>query len=192
MAIGYEDEMKRFGGYNPKMSDEMKASGQPTEMELSIEMAGPEMESDEEAIFQEMAPQGKFSKKAMNSLVKSANELLPSFGQEPTYPTFEEATITQFPTDFVRVLAMFQGAVNAAVDAEMVDAEYDFMMEDLTDDRAVMMLAGKLKQLARQRDFKAFLKNPPMEEEAPGAPQPDNEMNEPSPEDINALFAKRM
>lgn len=188
MAIGSEREMERLGGYNPKPSEEMKASGQMNEMELFME----EAVDEDEAVFAELAPQGPFTKKAVNALVKSTNELLPLFGQEPTYPDFE-GDVEGLPTDFVRVLAMFQGAVNAAVDAEMVDEEFDFMLEDLTDDRALLMLAGKLKNLSKQRDFKTFLKNPPMEEmDEEEAMVVDNEMNEPAPQDIDALFAMRV
>ena len=101
------------------------------EMEIEIKTA----EQDDESMYQNMAPKGNFSSKALNILVGATNKLLPLFGQSPDYPQFQEGAKV-LPNDFVRVLAMFQGATNQAVDAEDVPAELDFMMEDLTDDRA--------------------------------------------------------
>lgn len=184
-----EMEYKRFGGYNPKLSPEMAASPQPMEMELEIG----EMEAQDQDIFAQMAPRGPFSKKSLNTLVKATNRLLPLFGQDPTYPEFGE-DVEVLPTDFVRVLAMFQGAVNAAVDAEMAPAEADFMLEDITDDRAMTLIAGRLNQLSTDREFKSFLKNPPLEEmpEEEQMGEIDNDMNEMDDEEINKLMAARV
>lgn len=189
MAIGYEKEMERLGGYNPDMSKEMKASGQMEEMEMTIS-DDDAMEMEEEDVFAQLAPQGPFSAKAMNQLVKATNALLPAFEQEGDYPTFD-ADVDVMPTDFVRVIAMFQGAVNAAVDADMIDPEMDFELEQLTDDRSLTLLAGKLSALARSRDFKQFLKEPPMEMEMEVAEEEGGEP-EMADGDINALFAMRV
>lgn len=181
-------ERKRFGGLNPRMDAEMMASGQPQEMELMIADA----EQSDEDIFASIAPQGDFSAKALNQLVKATNRLLPLFGQEPTYPEFGE-DVEVFPTDFVRVLAMFQGAVNTAVDAEMIPEDMDFLMEEIRDDSDLTMLAGRLNSLAQARDFKEFLKNPPLEEmeeeEEVLAEQEENNMTE---ADIDAMFMERV
>lgn len=190
MARGMEMEYKRFGGYNPKMSQEMAMSSQPQQMELEIEG----MAAEDEDIFSQLAPTGNFSKKAMNQLVKATNRLLPLFGQDPTYPEFGE-DVQQFPTDFVRVLAMFQGAVNAAVDSESIEPDMDFMMEDISDDRGIVLLAGRLNQLSTDRGFKQFLKNPPQEmeeEDMMAMDEEDNNMNEMDDEEVNKLMASRI
>lgn len=186
--IASDMEKKRFGGLNPKMSGEMMASGQPEDMEIMIS----ESEANDEAVFAQIAPTGDFSVKALNNLVKATNRLLPLFGQEPTYPEFGE-DVEVFPTDFVRVLAMFQGAVNTAVDAEMIPEDMDFLMEEIADDGDLTMLAGRLNSLSGAKDFKAFLKNPPLEEmeddEEELAEMEENNMSE---GDIDAMFMDRV
>lgn len=182
-------EEKRFGGLNPKMSDEMMSSGQPAEMELTVT----QMNADDDDIFSQLAPQGDFSVKALNQLVKATNRLLPLFGQEPTYPEFGE-DVEVFPTDFVRVLAMFQGAINTAVDAEMIPEDMDFMMEEISDDRDLTLLAGRLNALSDSRDFKLFLKDPPMEEEDDEEEMGEEQMeeNNMTEADMDAMFMSRV
>ena len=58
-----------------------------------------------------ITPQGKFSKNALNRLVKELNVVLDMF--EQSYPEFEE-DITVFPEDFVRMLDMVASAVSDA------------------------------------------------------------------------------
>ena len=128
-------------------------------LQVEIETA----EGEDEAMYAEMAPTGRYSKKALNNLVKATNRLLPLFEQKPDYPTFTQDVDGQLPTDFVRVLAMFQGAINGAVQMDAIDGEFDFTLEDLTDDNAINMVAGKLSSIAKNRDFRNFLKGPPEE-----------------------------
>ena len=186
--IASDMEKKRFGGLNPKMSGEMMASGQPQDMEIMIS----ESEANDEAVFAQIAPTGDFSVKALNNLVKATNRLLPLFGQEPTYPEFGE-DVEVFPADFVRVLAMFQGAINTAVDAEMIPEDMDFMMEEISDDRDLTLLAGRLNALSDSRDFKLFLKDPPMEEEDEEEMDEEQmEENNMTEADIDAMFMDRV
>ena len=161
-------------------------------MEIEIQAA----EGEDEMMYEEMAPMGKFSRKALNNLVKATNRLLPLFEQTPDYPQFDADIDGKLPTDFVRVLAMFQGAVNAAVDADVLDDEMDFVMEDMTDDQALMSIAGKITSIAGNREFRSFLKNPPEmmeepEEEISGA-EVAMEGEEMSPEQMDKLFAGRI
>ena len=165
------------------LEEEMNEGG----MSLEVEISGAE-EADE-GMFAEMSPEGRFSQKQLNNLVKATNRLLPAFGQEPDYPEFGE-DITKFPTDFTRIMAMFQGAITQAAEMDAIPMEMDFDLASLTDDAGLMALAGKLTSLAKSRDFKQFLKNPPVEEE-------EEEMEEagpvqPSEEEIDAMFASRM
>lgn len=175
----------------------------PEGAEMEIEIAVGQAEMDDEAMYAEMAPRATnrpFSRKALNNLVKATNRLLPLFGQDPTYPEFDE-DIQVFPTDFVRVLAMFQGAANEAVDTDILDMEMDMLMEDITDDQAVNMLAGKLTQLAQSKEFKRFLteameepEGMEMEEPMEGetAPAGSMEPEEMAQDEIDNLFANRM
>lgn len=70
---------------------------------------------------------------------------------EQSYPEFEE-DITVFPEDFVRMLDM---VASAASDAG-VDFELD--MQSITDDRSLMMVAGQLRNLAKDKTFKSSWK----------------------------------
>ena len=147
------------------------------EIEVGIGPAIEDAQVAEEEMLQEAAPKGKFTPKGLNSLVKATNQLLPLFEQEGDYPTFD-ADLTELPSDFVRVLSMFQAAIGDAIAAEEVEAELGFELMDLRDDTGLTGLAGKLASVAKSKDFKKFLAVPKAEEdEAPAeeAPAPDAE-----------------
>ena len=151
-----------------------------------------EAEQADDQFFTEIAPRGRFSSKAMNALVTSANALLPLFDQEPTYPKFDAGEIEVFPTDFTRILNMFAAASRDAAAENRIDEQLVISLEGVNDDRAVQLMAGKIKLLAKSRDFKRFL-----DEEAPGeAPAPEAEeptdTDEMADDDIDALFMSRM
>jgi tRNA U38,U39,U40 pseudouridine synthase TruA len=97
-----------------------------------------------------------------------------------------------FPTDFVRVLGMFQGAVNQAVDSESISEDYDFNMEELTNDAKVTFLAAKLSKLAGEKDFKMFLKEPPEEEMTEEEAMEEETVAPPTEEETDKLFMGRM
>jgi len=150
-------------------------------------------EQDEEIAFSEMAPRGRFSAKALNNLVKATNRLLPKFGQTPDYPMFNE-NLTELPTDFVRVLAMFQGATDDAVSQGIVDDEFAFEFEDITSDGNLMILAGKINKLATDKQYDRYLKSQPTDEPEEGEEMVEDETTtEDMPlEDVDALFMERM
>jgi len=150
-------------------------------------------EQDEEMAFAEMAPRGRFSAKALNNLVKATNRLLPKFGQTPDYPSFE-GDITEFPTDFVRVLAMFQGATDDAVEQGIVDDEFAFEFEDISSDGNLMILAGKINKLASDKQYDRYLKSQPTDEPIEGEEMVEDEITtEDMPmEDVETLFMERM
>lgn len=166
-----------------KMNEEM--------MGLDAEIGAAEQE--EEVAFAQMAPKGRFTAKALNNLVKATNRLLPKFGQTPDYPMFE-GEITEFPTDFVRVLAMFQGATDDAVEKGIVDDEFGFDFEDITSDANLMILAGKINKLASDKQYDRYLKSQPTEEPEEGEEMVDEEAltQDMPPEDVDALFMERM
>jgi len=150
-------------------------------------------EQDEEMAFAEMAPKGRFSAKALNNLVKATNRLLPKFGQTPDYPSFE-GDITEFPTDFVRVLAMFQGATDDAVEQGIVDDEFAFEFEDISSDGNLMILAGKINKLASDKQYDRYLKSQPTDEPIEGEEMVEDEITteDMPPEEVDALFMERM
>ena len=148
----------------------MKMPKVEVEVEMENEGKGPmagmaaEAEDSEEGMYEETAPKGKFSPKGLMPLVKAANALLPAFGQTPDYPALKEP-MTQLPTDLTRVLSMFIAAVDDAVSAEAVDPQMTLSLDGVTDDRGLMLLAAKIDALAKNKDFKRFLKEPgPMPE----------------------------
>jgi len=158
-------------------------------MEMEIEIQG--AEQDDESMFGQMAPRGRFTAKALNNLVKATNRLLPLFDQTPDYPTFE-SNITEFPTDFVRVLAMFEGAVSGAIEEDIIDEEMDFDMGDITGDENVNMLAGKINRLVNDRSFKKYLKGMSDDKgEATEGEEPDTD-EDMEDMDVDALFMERM
>ena len=150
-------------------------------------------EQEEEVAFAQMAPKGRFSAKALNNLVKATNRLLPKFGQTPDYPEFS-GNITEFPTDFVRVLAMFQGATDDAVEQGIVDDEFAFDFENITDDANLMVLAGKINKLASDKQYDRYLRSQPTEEEETeeGMIEDDMETEDMPPQAVDALFMERM
>jgi hypothetical protein len=169
----------------------MKLGGKVNEEMLDAEIGA--AEQDEEMAFAEMAPRGRFSAKALNNLVKATNRLLPKFGQTPDYPSFE-GDITEFPTDFVRVLAMFQGATDDAVEQGIVDDEFAFEFEDISSDGNLMILAGKINKLATDKQYDRYLKSQPTDEPEEGEVMVEDEITteDMPPEDVDALFMERM
>lgn len=168
----------------------MKLGGKVNEEMLEAEISA--AEQDEEVAFAQMAPRGRFSAKALNNLVKAANRLLPKFGQTPDYPLFQ-GDITEFPTDFVRVLAMFQGATDDAVEQGIVDDEFGFDFENITSDANLMVLAGKINKLASDKQYDRYLRSQPTEEETEEPLTEDETTTEDMPlEDVETLFMERM
>tara|TARA_R100000329_G_scaffold8516_1_gene9831 strand:- start:147 stop:665 length:519 start_codon:yes stop_codon:yes gene_type:complete len=165
---------------------------QPT-MEMEIEIQG--AEDEDEMMFEDMAPEGNYTPKALNNLVKATNRLLPLFGQTPDYPTFSEP-LTKLPTDFVRVLMMFSGAIDDAVGQDLIDNEMSFELSEITDDAMLNMLAGKINNLVNSKEFKRYLKETPsgdVEEEmdmSAGESMMGGEA--PDEEQMDALFMERM
>jgi hypothetical protein len=100
----------------------------------------------EEAEFEAMAPQGDFSKAALNSLVRSEG-------------------VEVFPSRFVRELMMIAQAVADAIDEGVVDEEMMIDLSDVASDRDLARLAGRLDSLSRDKDFRRFLKEGPSEGE---------------------------
>jgi len=154
----------------------------PTDLMAEAQAVGAEQDVLREATM--ITPQGKFSKNALNRLVKELNVVLEMF--EQSYPEFEE-DITVFPEDFVRMLDM---VASAASDAG-VDFELD--MQSIVDDRSLMMVAGQLRKLSKDKTFKKFLEsNSIMGEDEPEAEVVVEQEVVATPQDMDAMFAGRM
>lgn len=163
-------------------------------MEMEIEIQG--AEEDDEMMFDDMAPEGNYTPKALNNLVKATNRLLPLFDQTPDYPTFNEP-LTKLPTDFVRVLMMFSGAIDDAIANDMIDEEMSFELQEITDDAMINMLAGKVNNLVNSKEFKRYLKEMPdeegmEEEEVVSAGESMMDGDAPDEEQMDELFMERM
>lgn len=169
------------------------------EPSMTIDVEIDKASEDEDRDFAEMSPKGRFSAKALNNLVKATNRLLPMFDQTPDYPSFDGDT-TEFPTDFVRVLAMFKGATDDAIEQGIVDDEYGFDFDEITGDANIQVLAGKINKLAGDKGFKRYLQSMPSDEpegeemavadaDMEGAEDAEGPMKE---EDMDALFMERM
>lgn len=140
-------------------------------------------DATEDALWSEAAPQGEFTAKGLNALVKALNQALPLFQVEP-YPEFTEDTDI-LPSDFVKQLQM---VLDAGAEAGVLGDPVD--LSSLENDRDLVMVAGKVAALAKNPELKSFLA-------APAKPKPDagkpkaSAKPEPPAEDIDALFAQR-
>lgn len=171
----------------PKQTDYNMASRDPKSSPLAQTLN--EAELADEQSYDAMAPTGKFSAKALNALVKSTNKILPLFGQTPDYPTFSQ-DITKFPTDFVRVLGMISQATKDAAAAEAITPDMVVSLDNLTDDRSLLVEAGRLDALSKNKDFKSFLKEPKPADGLP--PEEEEDLTVPADEAADMLFAERL
>ena len=130
-------------------------------------------------------PEGKFSQDAVNRMIGALNEVLMLFEDE--YPMVEE-DMTMFPEDLVDKLMMIDMATEDA------DVDFDISIGDISDDRDLALVAGKLTKLAKDRDFKRFLQSDSMtgDEEVIEEEVTVEEMPEEEPMDMDAMFAGRM
>jgi hypothetical protein len=163
-----------------------RMEGEPFAAELN------EAEMADEQMYESMAPRGNFTSRGLAPLVRATNALLPLFGQTPDYPEVEDTEV--LPTDFTRILAMFSGAVDEAIQNEVLKPEMAFDISTVRDDSGLLALAGKLEMLAKDRSFKAFLEEPveeDMEMEMEGGQMPMEEQPM-SEEDMDAMFMERM
>ena len=138
---------------------------------------------DNEIASEMILPEGKFSKGALNRLVKELNVVLGLF--QDSYPEFEE-DITIFPEEFVVKLQMVG---SAAADAGV---DFDFNPAEIEDDRDLAILSGRLKKLGKEKTFKKFLEDNTLipEEEVV---EETVVQEEPTPTtDVEAIFARRM
>ena len=120
-----------------------------------LEFTKPAKDYEEEmdSAFVEGAPKGKFTKPVMNELVNAFREVqkLMGFTGEDLYPMFSEQTVTEFPPEFVRGLAMLAKAAEDYGQPGMIS------LEGIRDNAGVATLAAKVRALAEDPEFEKFL-----------------------------------
>jgi hypothetical protein len=115
-----------------------------------------EVEESEDEMYAAGAPKGKFSGKALNSLVDATNRLLPLFGLDDKYDRFSGGA-TALPPEFMRLLTMFSKAMADAIDAGILPEDAMIDMKIVVDDNSLQALAGRLGMAAKSPGFKRFL-----------------------------------
>ena len=102
----------------------------------------------------EFAPEGSYKRDTVNRFIRSVNTMLAHFSA-PNLGEVAEDVEGPLPQDLVKALMMINAALE---DAKM--SEYQINMEDLKDDRDLMMARGKIDSGAKDRSFIAFLRKP--------------------------------
>jgi len=148
-----------------------------------VEFTKPAKEYEEEmdSAFIEEAPKGKFSKPVLNELVTAFRDVqrLMGFEGEDLYPMFDQPTVTEFPPEFVRGLAMLAKAAEDFGKPGMID------LTGIKDNAGVATLAAKVRALADDPEFEKFLK-----EEASGEMEEEEDMST-EEEDMDKMFMSR-
>jgi len=146
----------------------------------------------EDEMYAGIAPKGRFTKMALNGLVRAHNKILPLFGIKDEYPLFA-SDVTEFPVEFVKPLGMVQMAVEDAAEEDVVPMELTFSLDDITEDRSLTMLTGKLDRLSKMRDFKTFLTSPRSDETTEVETKTESKTELPADSDasIDSLFLSR-
>ena len=164
------------------------------QMQEKISQASAEVGVLEDDMYEAEGPKGRFSKKAMNALIKTINDMARLFGLEDKFPPIP-ADATAFPPDIVRIISMFQQAVSDAVEADILPEDAMVEIEGITDDSGVQVLAGKLQMAAKDKKFHKFLKKPQPKVEIEiemGEEEEGMEPEEMSESDMDKMFMSRM
>jgi len=158
-------------------------SGKTGPLAEDLEMAE---EADAE-MMESIAPRGTFTSRGLDPLVKSVNMILPLFDQSPDYPKVADTDV--LPTDFVRILSMISAATADAVGEERINPEMEITLDGIRDDTGLMSLSGKIQMLAKDKSFKAFLKEPMKEPKEEVMEEEEEEMGQ---EEMDSLMMERM
>lgn len=106
------------------------------------------------------APQGKFSTGAIKKVCDALNSVLTLFPGAPPCEVGEYEGV--IPPQFIKMFEMINAAVKGAGLDELV-IDYD----SITDDKGLILLAGKLTSLGANSQFKSFLRSEKKDEAAP-------------------------
>jgi hypothetical protein len=103
--------------------------------------------------FEQFSPQGKFSKKSLQALTKAVNAALEVFRQPPL-PLPEEDIDGSLPVEHVKAIMMISDAMADSGVGEAID------LTQITDDKSLVAVAGKIDAAAKDKAFKSFLAKP--------------------------------
>ena len=165
--------------------DEMKDV--PLDSELS-ELSSA-VEAEEDAAKQELLP-GRFSATAINTLTKTLQKFFSALGIED-FATLENVTEDAMTPDIVSAIMAAVEMLQSAVSAEILDEDMSISAEDINDDRALAMLAGRLQRVVKNRKLLKELKTLMDTPEEP-KPEPMMEEETEEPVDSEQLFMDRM
>jgi len=103
----------------------------------------------------DFAPAGVYSQNSLNRLVRALNKAMPLFGADPIIE-LEEDIVGPFLPQLLQPLMMIKSAIGDAA------LENDLMidLENLVDDRGVMMVTGVIESAAENAVFRSFPENP--------------------------------
>lgn len=127
-------------GISPELIQRGKQAAEGIDKEISITLEA-------------AAPEGKYSAKSLQDITKALNSILKMF-QAPALPMPEEDIEGSLPQEHINAIMM----INAAIRDSGIGEELS--LEELTDDRALKIAAGKLDSLSKDSGFKSFLAKP--------------------------------
>ena len=186
----------------PVTEEMMMDADAPAPMKGEAEMEAKMNEAD--SAFNEAMeagnPEGEFSASALNVLIDKVNEALKLFGDDAQEIAQAESD-GEFPTELTKAISMLE---RAAIDSGVSDD--DMGLGELQSDGDIKMLAGKIAALAKNQNFKTFLKSQGTDvnaaliigvetpaagsmDQAPKSPEGPQEMDE---DEMNKLFNSRM
>lgn len=151
-----------------------------------------DVEESEDELYTAVSPKGKFSGKALNSLVDAVNRLLPLFGIEEKYDRFGGGTVASLPPELVRLLTMFSRAIADAVDAGILPEDTVVDMKIIVDDSGLQGLAGRIGMAAKSPGFKRWLLRKVTAAGAQEMKEGEEIEDESTSEDTDNLFKERM
>ncbi len=137
-----------------EMTEEFMSREEGIEKPEGMDEAVAAADELESTMFEAMAPSGVFTEKALNTFVKGINEALSLFpGAEPV-ADFEGDVDGVMPENVTRALGMIKSAFTD------YSGDEPFTFQDITDDRSLKEVAGKLMAMKKDQAFRAFLAKP--------------------------------
>jgi hypothetical protein len=121
----------------------------PQDLMMQADAIGAGMDAANQQGMQMMAPQGKYSARAMNALVAVLNDILPMMQEQP-YPEFTEDQV-MFPQDLMQVLMAIMTI------AEQAGIPVEISLSEVVSDADVAKLVALLKRAVNDKKFKDFL-----------------------------------
>jgi|5B_taG_2_1085324.scaffolds.fasta_scaffold00300_12 hypothetical protein len=136
------------------MTMELMEREQPLEKPENMDEMAQQADKLEGMMFQAIAPEGEFSASATNTFIKGLNEALKLFpGAEP-----EEQVTEKIDGAMPEAISRKLGMVLAAYSDYSGDEQ--MAMSEISSDRDLKEMAGKLLAYSKDKAFRAFLAKP--------------------------------